>query len=205
MLNNTDTSGFKLGDLVIGSSDPSKSVYSSSGAKLIHNGVSIYGDAEALEAQNEELTRAAIRGGGKLLPTENKSKTDKNKRTTTRSRSNLSSKSTTTASKRYSDYEETAEYFSETVEENLHLVQFENAFGKMKAKILHVIEQELALMLIFKDEDSMVFEPKVGETLSLHMPNKRQVNVYYPGVTFDSPDDSRKFMILFKTVPEEQE
>ena len=91
------------------------------------------------------------------------------------------------------------------VEEKLQMIQFENDFGKMKAKVVHVIEQELAFMLIFKDEESMVFEPKVGESLVLHTPNKRRVDVYYPGVTFDSPDDGKKFMILFKLPEEEQE
>lgn len=42
--NNNDTSMFKIGDIVIGSSDPSKSVYSSTGAKVIKDGVSIYGN-----------------------------------------------------------------------------------------------------------------------------------------------------------------
>jgi hypothetical protein len=60
-------------------------------------------------------------------------------------------------------------------------------------------------MLVFTDDDSMVFEPKIGETLVLHTPERYRASVYYPGVTFNSPDSDKKFMILFKVLEEEQE
>jgi hypothetical protein len=88
---------------------------------------------------------------------------------------------------------------------NLHTLQFENEFGRIKSKVEHIVEHDQAYMLIFSDTDAMVFEPKVGESLLLHLPDKTQVNVYYPGVTFDSPESSKKFMILFKLPEENQE
>jgi hypothetical protein len=86
-----------------------------------------------------------------------------------------------------------------------YTVQFENDFGKMKARVEQMIEHPQAYMLVFKDEDAVVFEPKVGETLVFHTTDREQVSVYYPGVTFDSPDSSKKFMILFKVPEENQE
>jgi len=50
-----------------------------------------------------------------------------------------------------------------------------------------------------------LFEPKVGESLRLHTPSREVFEVYYPGVTFDSPDSDKKFMILFKVPEENQE
>jgi hypothetical protein len=84
----------------------------------------------------------------------------------------------------------------------LRTIQFENAFGKMKAKVEYVVEHETAFMLVFSDADSMVFEPKTGESLAFYSIDNTRHDVYYPGVTFDSPDSGKKYMILFK-LPEE--
>jgi hypothetical protein len=45
---NHDSGMFKTGDLVIGSSDPGKSVYTATGARVNNSGVSIYGSPEDL-------------------------------------------------------------------------------------------------------------------------------------------------------------
>jgi hypothetical protein len=90
-------------------------------------------------------------------------------------------------------------------ERTYSVVQFENDFGKIKSKVENIIEHELAFMLVYSDEDAMVFEPKVGELLAIHTPDKQRIEVYYPGVTFDSPDSTKKFMILFKVPAEDQE
>ena len=203
IMNNNDAGIYRTGDLVIGSGDPGKSVYSATGAKLISDGVAIYGNERDLKAQTEELTRAAIRNGGVVVPTTTQ-QTSKAKKAS-KKRTQYSDTKNIVMGHPMFQLDEEDKSFTPTVEEKLQVVQFENAFGKMKAKVIHVIEQELAFMLIFKDEDSMVFEPKVGETLVLHTPNKQRFDVYYPGVTFDSPDNSRKFMILFKLPEEEQE
>ena len=87
----------------------------------------------------------------------------------------------------------------------LHTVQFENDFGKIRAKVEQVIEHEHAFMLVFTDEDAVVFEPKTGESLVFHTDDRRVFSVYYPGVTFNWPADDKKFMILFKLPEENQE
>lgn len=201
-MTNNDTGIYRTGDLVIGSGDPGKSVYSPSGAKLISDGVAIYGNERDLKAQSEELTRAAMRNGG--IPLDASAQYAKSKKTS-KKRTQYSDTKNITIGQSMFQLDDEQKTSVPPVEEKLQMIQFENDFGKMKAKVVHVIEQELAFMLIFKDEESMVFEPKVGESLTLHTPNKRRVDVYYPGVTFDSPDDSKKFMILFKLPEEEQE
>jgi hypothetical protein len=202
IMTNNDTGIYRTGDLVIGSGDPGKSVYSPSGAKLISDGVAIYGNERDLKAQSEELTRAAMRNGG--IPLDASAQYAKSKKTS-KKRTQYSDTKNITIGQSMFQLDDEQKTSVPPVEEKLQMIQFENDFGKMKAKVVHVIEQELAFMLIFKDEESMVFEPKVGESLTLHTPNKRRVDVYYPGVTFDSPDDSKKFMILFKLPEEEQE
>jgi len=194
-----DSGIFKTGDLVIGSSDPAKSVYSATGSKILSNGVSIYGDAGELEAQGDELTKSALRSGGKLLRTTSQTDTKTNKKTVSKK-----NKVKQVSMNTYLDSTPAAQTQPE-IEEVQYSIQFENSFGKMKAKVEHLVQHELAYMLIFKDEDSVVFEPKVGETLILHTPQRERVEVYYPGVTFDSPVNSKKFMILFKVPEENQE
>jgi hypothetical protein len=197
MKNSDDNAGmFKTGDLVIGSSDPNKSVYSATGAKLLEDGVHVYGRENDLSNIIQELSRSAIRSGGVPLGTQNKKKVGKKSQ-------QLSAKTKSTHASFFQEPE--PEPVQQKPQQREETVQFENDFGRIKAKALHVIEHEQAYMLIFKDEDSMVFEPKTGEQLLLHTKEHRYASVYYPGVTFNSPDDSRKFMILFKVPEENQE
>jgi hypothetical protein len=200
MTNPQDPSIYRVGDLVIGSTDPSKSVYSSSGAKLNDNGVSIYGSSEDLQSQYKDIVRSATSSGGKRIPLDLDNSKKPAKTTKTKS------KKTSQTVPRYDEsMERLWEFPKEPIVEpkqapKLYTVQFENDFGKIKAKVEHVVEHEQAYMLVFTDEDSVVFEPKVGELLLLHTENGSEA-VYYPGVTFNSPENSKKLMILFK-VPE---
>jgi hypothetical protein len=197
MQNSDDNQGvFKTGDLVIGSSDPNKSVYSATGAKLIDDGVSIYGKDSDLQSIAQELTRSAVRSGGRPIGAQSKKKPSKKSHTT---------KSYIEAPQYMLEHTVTSEKVEAKQQPKEETVQFENDFGKIKAKVLHVIEHEQAYMLVFNNEDAMVFEPKTGELLILHTREHRHVSVYYPGVTFNSPDDERKFMILFKVPEENQE
>lgn len=196
---NSDAGIFKTGDIVVGSSDPSKSVYSATGSKIIHNGVSIYGNEKDIQAAQKELHDSIQRNGGKQLQDSHSSKTSRktsNKKTTSKRKIVMQT------AQAYFENDSASEYSEKIPAAKLQTIQFENAFGKMKAKVEHVVDHEAALMLVFKDADSMVFEPKTGETLLFYSNNGSRYDVYYPGVTFDSPDSSKKYMILFK-VPEE--
>lgn len=197
---NQNQNHFKPGDLVIGSSDPGKSVYSSTGVKLDQHGVSIIGNESDIKAQQKQFEDSAIRGGGKLI----KSSATVNTHGSKRKNSRKSTDAPRTAPISYSSLNaEVEDNFKPVI--NLETVIFENAFGKIKAKVSYVVDHPQAIMLIFADEDSIVFEPKVGEMLMLYRDNAfHPEQVYYPGVTFNSPDSSRKFMILFK-VPEENQ
>ena len=195
MTNTTDSSMFRVGDLVIGSSSPDKSVYSATGAKLIPDGVSLYGSDADLKTQSVELMKSVSRSGG--VPVN--SNTGKVKKVSSKKRNMGQSSNDHARLFNPQDYQEPVKKEKPQV-----TIQFENEFGIIKEKVDHVVNQDLAIMLIFKDEDSLIFEPKVGESLILHLPDENTVNVYYPGVTFDSPDSSNKFMILFK-LPEENQ
>jgi hypothetical protein len=203
---NNDNGIYRVGDIVVGSSDPGKSVYSASGTRIIDDGVSLYGSDKALSAQGKELVNSAIRSGGVPVSVAKSNKSLTVKKTTKK-------KTVVKQPEQFSAADYLAQFdvadaaerpsFVTPVTAVEKTIQFENSFGRMKAKVEYMLEQELAYMLVFKDEDSVVFEPKVGEILTLHTPDKEQVPVYYPGVMFDAPEGSRKMMILFKVPSEE--
>ncbi len=196
--NNSDM--FRTGDLVIGSSDPSKSVYSATGAKINSAGTFIYGSEADLEAQQQEIMQSLTRNGGKKVQSPGNKSAKKKEIKKTSENSWSKRKLAETADSFYSQ-----EQFIPPPEVQLVTIQFENAFGKMKAKVESLVEHEQAFMLVFKNEDDVVFEPKIGETLALYDQYKRKHDVYYPGVTFDWPDSVKKIMILFKIPTENQE
>ena len=208
-MTNTNNNIFKTGDIVVGTSDTNKSVYSATGAKLIADGVTIYGSAKDLKDQEEQLKTLALRHGGVQLALNtsgNSSKKAKKRgRNITQSRKSeirTSVQNSSILDKYTEPHEET--YMKEESAPEIS-IQFENAFGRMRAKVEAVVEHAQAYMLIFKDEDAVVFEPKVGEELSLYINSYGDPEaVYYPGVTFNSPDSDKRFMILFK-IPTESE
>lgn len=196
-MQNQESNMFKTGDLIIGSSDPSKSIYSPTGAKLSNEEARIYGSPEDIHTQQQQLTNILLGAGGQRLDTSSVNGKSRKKKKTT---SLHSWNSVPPPSEPIVYHEPVAP--PAPVEST---VQFENDFGKMKAKVISCIEHEMAFMLTFKDEDSVLFEPKVGEHLFFYTPDKYRYAVYYPGVTFDSPGSSEKFMILFKVPEENQE
>lgn len=199
---NYDSSMFKTGDLVIGTSDPSKSVYSATGAKINNSGSSVYGSDADLEAHEKEITESIIRNGGKKIHAAEGKAAKKKEIKKSRNTSWPSHKSENSGVMDY-EYREVLPVTPREV--NLTTIQFENDFGKMKAKVESLVEHEQAFMLVFRNEDDVVFEPKIGETLALYDQYRNRYEVYYPGVTFDWPVSSKKIMILFKVPSENQE
>ena len=151
------------------------------------------------------LTKSAIRSGGVPLPLNNPTAASKRAKTT-KKKINKTPQWSDYAKEVYRELEEVEQPVVQAKKEApLQTVQFENSFGKIKAKVESLVEHDMAFMLIFRQEEDLVFEPKVGEHLSFYTPDKYRYDVYYPGVTFDSPDSNRKFMILFKVPGEDQE
>ena len=198
MTNQQDTSIYRTGDLVIGSSDPGKSVYSSTGAKLIDSGVSIYGNEGDLQEQYKDIVRSATMSGGKKIAVAGSKTRSKPKTKKSRSSADISQPFD------WSNITSAEPLEPPPTPIKLKSVQFENDFGKIKAKVEHVVDHPQAYLLIFSDEDSVVFEPRVGELLILHTEDSSEA-VYYPGVTFNSPENTKKLMILFKVPEENQE
>lgn len=199
---NYDSGMFKTGDLVIGTSDPSKSVYSASGAKINSSGSSIYGSEADLDAHQKEITDSILRNGGKKIQTAVGKNTKKKEIKKNRNTSWPPIKPENSPIMEYGYIPEPPKIATEI---SLTTVQFENAFGKMKAKVENIVEHEQAFMLVFRNEDDVVFEPKIGETLALYDHYRNRHEVYYPGVTFDWPVSDKKIMILFKVPSENQE
>jgi hypothetical protein len=184
------------GDLVIGTNDPTKSVYSSEGKKLIDSGVAIVGEQEDIDQLQSTIKNMAERTGAQI--TENK------KAVKGGAKAVKKIKRYTTIPKR--QVEETTDYEHFSIEpEKVKTTQvyFENDFGKIRSAVEQVVEQELAFMLVFAQEEDIVFEPKIGETLDFTH-NRVTYQVYYPGVIFDWTDGVKKVMILFK-LPKENE
>ena len=191
----------KTGDLVIGTRDPSKSVYSAEGKKLVDSGVAIVGDEADIEQLQEQIKKVAKQSGQQIVE---EKKTRKK-----------AVKKTSKVNKYIPIAKESPNYLhdlSEPVIENTYVIEekpklqqvyFENAFGKIRSSVENVIEHDLAFMLLFSSEDEIVFEPKTSETLDFTY-NKVNYSVYYPGVIFDWTDGIKKAMILFK-VPKENE
>ena len=196
---------FRLGDIVIGSSDPSKSVYSATGSKIIDDGVFVYGTEPDLDERRKALVSSAVRSGGQLLKTHNSERITKLIKKKKKGSNDSSSQMNVDQYIRYiQETEAPATSLKETIQEKEPvMVQFENEFGKIKVKIEDLVDHPQAFMLVFKDEDSVLFEPKVGESLSLHTSAGSYI-VYYPGVTFDWPDSSKRIMILFKVFIEQE-
>jgi hypothetical protein len=202
-----DSGYFKTGDLVIGTSDPSKSVYSATGAKINNDGVSIYGDLKDLTAQTEEITLSAMRSGGTPMMTQTKTKKNSKRPGKSTHKTVKFQQSHEAYYDSQSPFHENATHVPVTQEAKISLrtVQFENDFGKIKAKVEQLVEHEHAFMLVFTDSDAVVFEPKAGETLLFSADDYDVCRVYYPGVTFNWPVSDKRFMILFKLPEENQE
>ena len=195
-----DNTNLKVGDLVVGNSDPSKSVYTSTGAKIT-DGVHLAGDHEAVVAMRNRIIKEAQAMGGEIVSStgEAKGKIKKQK----------------VKKKEYTDtsdiplwpiaedvISQQPEVYSSPAAV-LETVIFENDFGKIRAKVETVIDHEQAMMLIFSSDDEVVFEPKVGETLKFYR-NKIPQLVYYPGVIFEWTDGIKRAMILFKKEEENE-
>lgn len=175
------------GDLIVGTTDPTKSVYSPEGKRLLAEGVSLVGTEEDIARIQHKIKTAGERTGSPV----NESKKGKKK-----------------INKSLHSYRTTPpQTLTETLLEPVEVkppqasntyVYFENSFGRIRCGIEQVQEHPQAFMLVFACENDIVFEPKVGETLELTH-DRVKYSVYYPGVIFDWTDGVKKVMILFKT------
>lgn len=77
-------------------------------------------------------------------------------------------------------------------------VTFENDFGRMKVTVVAVLEESTAVILVFKDDESISFIPKNGESLNLLITKDNNMKVMYPGFLFTWTDGKHKLMVLVK-------
>jgi hypothetical protein len=196
-----DNTNLKVGDLVVGNSDPSKSVYTSTGAKIT-DGVRLAGDHEAVSAMRDRIIKEATAMGGQVTKphqeTGGRSKKQKVKKNEYSNATEIPLWPITEEVNAIFDEESTA--IAPTA---LETVIFENDFGKIRTKVETILDHEQAMLLIFSSDDEVVFEPKVGETLKFYR-NKIPQLVYYPGVIFEWTDGVKRAMILFKKEEENE-
>ena len=177
------------GDLVVGGNNPSESVFSQTGSKLVEDTAVVHGTERDLAKIKEKFNQVAANMGGKPLPLATEPLKSKRTRKATVKKEEPAA---------YPTEIEDGSYSAKTQPREKFTVQFENDFGRLKVKVVDVVEHELAFMVIFENEDDMTFEPKVGEKLSFFDKNREKYTVFYPGVTFDSTFGAEKRMILFK-------
>lgn len=210
----SDPTKLNIGDVVVGTSDPSKSVYNSNGTK-IRDGVSFVGDERAIEELRQSTLRSALNAGGKLdspkAASKGRGKGNRKGRAVTKKGTQHYPTEATDARTNFVNTQPSyipmaggagdsiMSAYNTPEPRELETVSFENQFGRIRAKVEHVIDHELAFMLIFSHEDEISFEPKVGETLQFSRRSGTSYEVYYPGVIFNWTDGVKKAMILFKT------
>ncbi len=87
----------------------------------------------------------------------------------------------------------------------MYTVVFENEFGKIKVRAVDVLVNQNAYCIVFLNEDSMTFEPKIGQKIFIYLNDNKKISVYYPGIVFNWTDDRRKLMILIRNEQDESD
>jgi len=191
------------GDLVVGGKSPDEAVFSESGRKIADVTGAVAGTPQELASIQQRLTRISATAGGKALEITPQTKVTRAKTQKTVKRQAKAA----IVSPFHEDIEAENEQIAKSSQQYREVapqtpqkltVQLENDFGKMKLRVVAVLEQELAFALVFENEEDMVFEPKVGEYLTFYDENRQKHTVYYPGVTFDWTNSQEKVMILFR-------
>jgi len=196
-----EPTNLKIGDLVVGTSDPSKSVYDSMG-KRIRAGGGLAGSEEQIADLQKDIMKSAMNMGGRIVrPAEGKPAKGKGRKKKAQEPQFESVNYPITQLAQPTFVAEDVEEEVEPVK--LETIIFENDFGKIRAKVENILEHEQALLLLFSSDDEVAFEPKVGETLKLYRGRVGQ-DVYYPGVIFDWTDGVKRAMILFKASTENE-
>lgn len=99
--------------------------------------------------------------------------------------------------------------YTETLEENIAAkayqppekkkkIIFSNDFGNIKVYAEDVLTCDMAVALVFKDEEALTFVPKIGEALELKIEDEEPISVYFPGSIFTWTDNVKNVIILFK-------
>jgi hypothetical protein len=93
--------------------------------------------------------------------------------------------------------------FSSDIADHNLAVTFQNKFGKIKMKALDSMDSELAICLIFKNEDALSFIPEQGEELFVTIGDAAKERVLFPGAIFTWPDREKQLMVLFRSPADE--
>lgn len=91
----------------------------------------------------------------------------------------------------------TSSFLTSIIPQNRFVIVFVSALGRIKVKVLAILDEPGSIILVFKDEDEVIFEPKVGEELKLEFSGKLE-SVMYPGYLHTWTDGVTKLMVLAK-------
>jgi hypothetical protein len=98
----------------------------------------------------------------------------------------------------YAIPEEKEEKFVET-----YPVIFDIESGNIRSTVDSILEDEMAVMLVYRDEEHVSYVPKKGGKLTLILPGKRKVPVMYLGIRFSWYTNDQQLLVFLKTNIEE--
>ena len=82
-------------------------------------------------------------------------------------------------------------------------IVFDIETGKVRSSCDAVLENDLAVMLVYEDEDAMSYIPQKGGQLSIIMPDKREIPVMFLGLQFEWYSSRQQLLIFLKTTVDE--
>lgn len=187
------------GDYVVGAADHTKAAYTESGAKTTNAINGIVGSAD----MTEKIKRSMLNSGAELLPTVNTPAAPEVKK---RGRKKMSATAPAPALAQTITIPDMSviKPLPEPVTQNIIPapaidVVFKNNFGKIMVSVEQVLEEELALGLVFSSEREIRFIPNPVEEVEISVAGQPFIKVTFSGIIFTWLDHTKKIMVLIRT------
>jgi len=91
----------------------------------------------------------------------------------------------------------------EVVKAETFPVTFSIDSGIIKVNTVAILEDDLGLILVFENEDSISYVPKRGGKLNLILPGKREMPVMFLGIQIKYYNSNEQLLLFVKTKPNE--
>ena len=176
--NSAPIPGFtKPGDFVVGSFDLQ--------GKRIGKGTVMGAEHEVTDLTKRMLTHAKLQGGSISPTIKTKANLPAKKKAGRPKKESKPVPPPTTVDEGNTPSDSTTSYYTTESPKKFNVV-FVSGLGKIKVKVLGVLEAGNAYALVFESEDDITFEPKSGEELELILDEKvtESQKVFYPGFLF---------------------
>ena len=87
----------------------------------------------------------------------------------------------------------------EIVKTETYPVTFVVESGKIKTSTVAILEDDLGLMLVYENEDSISYVPNRGGHLTLILPGKREISVMFLGIQLRWYNTNEQLLLFVKT------